>query len=53
MLRAELLSLVTTTATKVTVAVAVIGLVVTQLMFVTLLPDSSCSPTPSVACRCA
>lgn len=38
MLRAELLSLVTTTATKVTVAVAVIGLVVTQLMFVTLLP---------------
>lgn len=38
MLRAELIGLVTTTATKVTVAVAVLGLILTQLAFVTLLP---------------
>jgi len=38
MLRAELLGLVTTTATKVAAAVAVLGLVLTQLVLVTLLP---------------
>ena len=38
MLRAELTGLVTTTATKVTAAVAVVGLIVTQLAFVTLMP---------------
>lgn len=38
MFRAELLGLVTTTATKVSALVAVAGLVVTQLTFVTLLP---------------
>ncbi|OII39952.1 hypothetical protein [Plantibacter sp. MMLR14_011] len=38
MFRAELIGLVTTTATKVTAAVAVVGLIVTQLAFVTLMP---------------
>lgn len=38
MFRAELVGLVTTTATKVTAAVAVLGLIVTQLAFVTLMP---------------
>lgn len=38
MFRAELLALVTTTATKVATATAVVGLVLTQLTFVTLLP---------------
>jgi ABC-2 type transport system permease protein len=38
MFRAELLGLVTTTATKVTALVAVVGLIVTQLAFVTLMP---------------
>lgn len=38
MFRAELLGLVTTTATKVTAAVAVVGLIVTQLAFVSLMP---------------
>ncbi|HXH34478.1 MAG TPA: hypothetical protein VNJ54_08720 [Plantibacter sp.] len=38
MFRAELLSLVTTTATKVSAVVAVAGLVITQLAFVTLIP---------------
>ncbi|MET3509402.1 hypothetical protein [Plantibacter flavus] len=38
MFRAELIGLATTTATKVTAAVAVAGLIVTQLAFVTLMP---------------
>ena len=38
MFRAELLGLTTTTATKVSALVAVIGLILTQLMFVTVLP---------------
>ncbi len=38
MFRAELLGLVTTTATKVSATVALVGLIVTQLMFVTVLP---------------
>lgn len=38
MFRAELLSLVTTTATKVSATIALVGLVVTQLIFVTVLP---------------
>ncbi|KJQ56089.1 hypothetical protein [Microbacterium sp. SA39] len=38
MFRAELLGLTTTTATKVSALVAVIGLVLTQLIFVTVLP---------------
>lgn len=38
MFRAELLALVSTTATKVTAAVAVLGLVLTQVVLVTLLP---------------
>lgn len=38
MVRAELLALVTTTATKVAVATALLGLLLTQLVFVTLLP---------------
>lgn len=38
MFRAELIGLVTTTATKVTAAIAVVGLIVTQLAFVTLMP---------------
>jgi len=38
MFRAELLGLVTTTATKVAAAVAVLGLIMTQLVFVVLLP---------------
>ncbi|MDQ0727365.1 hypothetical protein [Microbacterium sp. W4I20] len=38
MFRAELLGLVTTTATKVSALVAVVGLLLTQLTFVTLLP---------------
>ena len=38
MFRAELVGLVTTTATKVTAAVAVLGLIVTRLAFVTLMP---------------
>lgn len=38
MFRAELLGLTTTTATKVSALVAVIGLILTQLTFVTVLP---------------
>ncbi|KQO79624.1 hypothetical protein ASF17_14990 [Frigoribacterium sp. Leaf263] len=38
MLRAEILGLVTTTATKVAAVVALLGLVMTQLVFVVLLP---------------
>lgn len=38
MIRAELLAVVTTTATKVTAAAAVLGLTFTQLVFVALLP---------------
>ena len=38
MIRAELLGLVTTTATRVAAAVAVLGLLLTQLTLVTLLP---------------
>ncbi|NRD25324.1 hypothetical protein [Frigoribacterium sp. VKM Ac-2836] len=38
MFRAEILGLVTTTATKVAAAVAVLGLVMTQVVFVVLLP---------------
>ncbi|QLD12469.1 hypothetical protein [Microbacterium oleivorans] len=38
MVRAELLGIVTTTATKVAVAVAMLGLIMTQLVFVTLIP---------------
>ncbi|MEV7798963.1 hypothetical protein AB0O14_07720 [Microbacterium foliorum] len=38
MFRAELLGLTTTTATKVSALVAVVGLILTQLMFVTVLP---------------
>ncbi|MFG6401751.1 MULTISPECIES: hypothetical protein [unclassified Microbacterium] len=38
MFRAELIALTTTTATKVAAAVAVIGLILTQLTFVTVLP---------------
>ncbi|MFJ4044248.1 hypothetical protein ACIPV2_00730 [Microbacterium sp. NPDC089987] len=38
MFRAELLGLITTTATKVSALVAVVGLIITQLAFVTVLP---------------
>lgn len=38
MFRAEIIGLVTTTATKVAAAVALLGLVLTQLVFVVLLP---------------
>lgn len=38
MLRAELIGLLTTTATRVTAAVAVVGLIVTQMISVTVLP---------------